>query len=119
MRALDRTHQGPFVAHNGHSAKKSAETLTARGCLLRRVIALLRAPCRGSFKQDACVNGEGLSFSLLSSKLDILAVDRGGPEYSTSYRKAFPHSFAPARIGGGLGGGWTLACEGSNPSPSA
>src|SRR5215217_6389069 len=55
----------------------------------------------------------------LLSKLAILVVDWGGPEYSTSYRRSFPHSFAPARIGGGLGGGWALACEGSNPSPSA
>jgi hypothetical protein len=55
----------------------------------------------------------------LLSKLTILVVDRGGPEYSTSYRRAFPHSFAPARIGGGLGGGWALAHEGSNSSLSA
>ena len=33
---------GPFGAQNGHSAKKSAEILTARGCLLRRVIALAK-----------------------------------------------------------------------------
>src|SRR5215210_643101 len=60
----------------------------------------------------------GLLINLLS-KLAILVVDRDGPGYSTSFRRTFPHSFAPARIGGGLGVGRALACEDSNPSPSA
>jgi hypothetical protein len=85
---------------------------------LQSVLALRAAPRRGSFKQDACANGEGLSYYSLT-KLTILVVDRGGPEYSTSYRRAFHHSFAPARLGGGPGGGWAFAHEGSNPSPSA
>jgi hypothetical protein len=84
------------------------------------VIALVAAPrlWNSSKRFRALRRGAFFLINFLS-KLTILGVDRDGPEYSTSYRRIFPHSFAPAPFGGGLGGVWALVCEGSNPSPSA
>jgi len=72
--------------------------------------------------QTSCLHQRRGALFLIKflSKLASLGVLSAlGPEYAISFRRTFPHGFAPAPFGGGLIGGWALAREGSNPSPSA